>query len=153
MADSFPEQGRLAGIDYGTVRVGVAVTDAGRILASPLEIYRRRNAKADAEYFRCMVQEEHIVGLVVGLPVHSSGQESQKSIEARQFGRWLNEVTGLPIRFYDERYTSVLAERSLLDAGIGKRGRKKRLDKVAAQVMLAAYLESSQSEQPGALDD
>ncbi len=153
MVDNFPEQGRLAGIDYGTVRVGVAVTDAGRILASPLEIYHRRDAKADSEYFRRVVQEEDIVGFVVGLPVHSSGQESQKSTEARQFGRWLQEVTGLPIRFHDERYTSVLAERSLLDAGMSRRGRKKRLDKVAAQVILAAYLESSQSEQPGALDD
>lgn len=153
MPDSFPDEGRLAGIDYGTVRVGVAVSDAGRMLASPLEIYQRRDAKADAEYFRRIAKEERIVGFVVGLPVHSSGEESKKSAEARQFGQWLQETTGLPIRFHDERYTSVLAERALMDAGIGKKGRKKRLDKVAAQVILATYLESSQSERPGALDD
>jgi putative Holliday junction resolvase len=143
----------LAGVDFGTVRIGIAVTDADRILASPLETYQRRDATADAEYFRRVVREEQIVGFVIGLPVHGSGQESQKSIEARQFGRWLQEVTGLPIRFYDERYTSVLAERSLLDAGMRQRGRKKRLDKVAAQIMLSAYLDSSRSEKPGALED
>jgi putative Holliday junction resolvase len=142
MTDDFPTTGRLAGIDYGTVRIGVAVCDADRILASPLETYHRGTVGNDADYFRRLVHEERLVGFVVGLPVHGGGQESQKSIEARQFGRWLGEQTGLPVRFQDERYTSVFAERSLLDAGLTKKRRKQRLDKLAAQAILAAYLES-----------
>ena len=114
--DAFPDQGRLAGIDFGTVRIGIAVTDPDQRLASPYEIYQRRNPAADAEYFQRLVREERIVGFVVGLPVFASGEESQKSAQARAFGDWLRGLTGLPVRFYDERYTSVLADQSLLEA-------------------------------------
>jgi putative holliday junction resolvase len=149
--DDFPAQGRLAGIDFGTVRIGLAVSDPDRRLASPYEIYHRRNTAADAEYFRQFVREERIVGFVVGLPVHTSGEESQKSAEARVFGKWLHQVTGQPIRYYDERYTSVLAEQSLMEARLTRKRRKMRLDKVAAQLILAAYLESSHHRQPESL--
>jgi putative Holliday junction resolvase len=152
--DDFPPQGRLAGIDYGTVRIGVAVSDPERILASPFEIYSRRSPQADAEYFRRLVREERIVGFVVGLPVHGSGEESQKSKEARQFGQWLHETIGVPVRFSDERYTSVQAEQSLREAKLSRQKRKQRLDKIAAQMILAAYLESSSpSKPPGSLTD
>lgn len=153
MTSDFPPVGRLAGVDYGTVRVGVAVCDSDRILASPLEIHQRGDAATDAKYFQQLVREEHIVGFVVGLPVHSSGQESQKSAEARAFGNWLTEQTGVPVHFHDERYTSVFAERSLLDAGMTKKRRKQRLDKVAAQGILSAYLDSSRAQNPGDLGD
>jgi putative Holliday junction resolvase len=150
--DAFPDQGRLAGIDFGTVRIGIAVTDPGQRLASPYEIYPRRNPAADAEYFRRLVREERIVGLVVGLPVFASGEESQKSVQARAFGDWLRDLTGLPVRFYDERYTSVLADQSLLEAQMTRKQRKARLDKVAAQIILAAHLESHRHGDPGTLD-
>ena len=149
--DALPAAGRLAGIDFGTVRVGVAVTDPDQRLASPYEIYQRRNPAADAEYFRHLVREERIVGFVVGLPVLASGDESQKSGQARAFGDWLRDLTGLPVRFYDERYTSVLADQSLLDAQLTRKQRKARVDKVAAQIILAAYLESRSDGGPGAL--
>ena len=149
--DAFPAEGRLAGIDFGTVRIGIAVTDPDQRLASPYEIYRRRSRAADAEYFQRLVREERVVGFVVGLPVHASGEESRKSIEVRAFGDWLRGLTGLPVRFYDERYTSVLADQSLLDAQMTRKQRKARLDKVAAQLILAAYLESPRHGDPGAL--
>ncbi|MCA9101021.1 MAG: Holliday junction resolvase RuvX [Pirellulales bacterium] len=154
VADAFPTSGRLAGIDFGTVRIGVAVTDAGRRLASPLENYTRRSAKLDERYFRELADGERIVGFVVGLPVHTSGDESQKSLEARHFGSWLSRITSRPVTYFDERYTSVEAERYLLDVKLTKKKRKARLDKLAAQIMLSAYLESTRrSEQPEALDD
>jgi len=152
MTEEFPATGRLAGVDYGTVRIGIAVTDRDRRLASPYENYTRGGPKADAEYFCRIAIEEGIVGFVVGLPVHTSGEESQKSIEARQFGAWLTEVTGLPVRYFDERFTSVEAERYLLDAQMTRKKRKKRLDMLAAQIMLAAYLESSRPSEPGSLE-
>lgn len=153
MNQVFPERGRLAGVDYGTVRIGIAVTDPDRCLASPLEVYTRRSPLLDAEYFRGLVAHERLVGFVVGLPVYASGDESQKSLEARQFGRWLSEQTSLPVRFYDERYTSVQAEQYLLGAQLTKKRRKKRLDAVAAQILLAAYLENPSAGDPGGLDD
>jgi putative Holliday junction resolvase len=153
VTEQFPAEGRLAGIDFGTVRIGIAVTDSDRRLASPYENYTRRGADGDARYFRQLVGAENIVAFVVGLPVHGSGEESQKSIESRRFGQWLTEITGLPVRYYDERYTSVQAEQSLLGAQMTRKRRKKRLDMVAAQIMLAAYLESSQPGKPGPLGD
>jgi putative pre-16S rRNA nuclease len=138
-----PRSGRLAGIDYGTVRIGVAVTDPQQRLASPLENYTRRDQAADAAWIRKLASDERLVGWVVGLPVHTDGSESHKSAEARQFGQWLAEVTGLPVRYFDERYTSSQAEALLQDAGLTSKRRKERLDKLAAQLMLTAYLESS----------
>lgn len=152
MSDALPRVGRLAGIDYGTVRVGVAITDPEQRLASPLEIYQRGDRKRDAAWLAKLVAAERIVGFVVGLPVHTNGQESQKSAEARQFGEWLAGQTKLPVRFFDERYTSVQAEALLMNAELTKKRRKERLDKLAAQILLAGYLESSRMEgEPGAL--
>ena len=151
----FPTAGRLAGIDYGTVRIGVAVTDASRILASPLENYSRQSIQADADHFRRLADDEQIAGFVVGLPVHSSGDESQKSLEARRFGQWLHEITGRPVTFYDERFTSAQARQLLDGAELTRKKRQTRLDKVAAQIILASFLESrsSSTAAPGSLDD
>jgi len=147
--------GRIAGIDYGTVRIGIALTDPGQTLASPLENYTRRTTRQDAERFRRLVADEDVKLFVVGLPVHLDGRESRKSSEAREFGDWLAEVTGVEVVFFDERFTSSEAEQFLLGAGLTQRRRKKRIDMVAAQIMLAAYLESRTrgQEPPEALDD
>ncbi|HVX15178.1 MAG TPA: Holliday junction resolvase RuvX [Pirellulales bacterium] len=148
-----PPTGRLAGVDYGTVRIGVAVTDARRTLASPYENYRRRDLAADARYFRELVANEKIVGFVVGLPVHLDGHESQKSLEARRFGAWLAEATGVGVVFFDERFTTAEADRYLGEAHLTKKQRIARRDKLAAQILLSAYLESTRPGEPGALDD
>src|SRR5262245_4687170 len=139
MSSELPRTGRLAAIDYGTVRLGVAITDPDQRLASPLENHTRRGDAADAAWLTELVRGEHIVGIVVGLPIHISGDESQKSRVARKFGQWVNERTGLPVAFFDERYTSAQAEVLLLDAELTKKRRKERLDKLAAQILLAAY--------------
>jgi len=137
------ERGRLAGIDFGTVRIGVAMTDYEQRMASPYENYTRRGVQADARYFKQLAAQEQVVRFVVGLPVHLSGNESVKSIEARKFGKWLGELTGVPIVYFDERYTSADAEELLLAADYSRKQRKARLDKLAAQLMLSAYLQST----------
>jgi putative Holliday junction resolvase len=133
--------GRVAGIDYGHVRIGIAISDPERKIVSPLENYTRRGPAADAARFRRLVAEEGVVLFVVGLPLHLDGGESGKSAEVRQFGRWLGEVTGVPIEFYDERFTSHEAEQLLLAADMTRKRRKKRLDMLAAQIILRGYLE------------
>ncbi len=140
--ESLPSVGRLAGIDFGTVRIGVAVSDFDQIIASPLDTYRCCGPAEDADYFKDLVGRESICGFVLGLPVHMSGDESQKSAEAREFGRWLGEQTGLPVGWMDERYTTALAREFLSQSGLSGAARKARLDKVAAQIILSAYLES-----------
>lgn len=147
--------GRLAGIDYGTVRIGIAISDSRQTLASPYENYQRRDPQRDAERFRRLAAEESIRMFVVGLPVHLDGRESQKSIEARDFGKWLHEATGVAVEFFDERFTSHEAEQILGGAELSKKKRKARLDMLAAQIMLSSYLESRSRGQnsPGALDE
>ena len=139
---TLPTEGKLAGIDYGTVRIGVAICDPGQSFSSPYENYDRRSEQLDAQYFMALVDEESLVGLVIGLPLHLSGDESEKSIEARAFGAWLGEITGLPVVFHDERFTSSAAEETLLAANLTKKRRKARLDMLAAQLILRGYLES-----------
>jgi len=154
-ATSRPLPGRLAAIDYGTVRIGIAISDPERSVASPYENYTRRGPQQDARRFQRLAAEEDVTLFVVGLPVHLDGQESKKSREAREFGQWLTEVTGVPVEFFDERFTSAEAETFLLEAGLTKKRRKQRMDMLAAQILLAAYLESHTKGQqaPGALDD
>lgn len=134
--------GRVVGIDFGTVRIGVAISDPDRILSSPYETYVRKNADADALYFQRLVQEEHVVQFVVGLPIHLSGDESEKSREAVAFAQWLTQTTGVAIDFVDERFSSVEAERLLRSAKMTNKKTKARRDKIAAQIILATYLES-----------
>jgi putative holliday junction resolvase len=138
---ALPSSLRIAGIDYGTVRIGIATADLSVGIAGPYETYNRRSDRLDAEYFRRLATEERIGRFVVGLPVHLSGGESQKSREARVFGDWLQQLTGVPVEYFDERYTSAEAEEMLMGAGLTKKRRKERLDQLAAQIMLTAYLE------------
>jgi putative Holliday junction resolvase len=135
-------QGKIAGIDYGTVRIGIAVSDADRILASPYETYIRQSPERDIEYFRRLVSEERITKFVLGLPLHLSGDVSEKAKEVLNFGRRLNQATGIEVDYFDERYTSVEAEHLLREAGLTEKKRKERRDKLAAQILLVAYLES-----------
>jgi putative Holliday junction resolvase len=145
---------RVAGIDFGTVRIGIATADLDVGIAGPYENYSRRSEELDADYFRRFAVEERIERFIVGLPVHASGDESQKSREARAFGDWLHKATGVPVEYFDERYTSAEAESLLLEAGLTKKRRQERLDQLAAQIMLTAYLEAGVRGQkaPDSLD-
>lgn len=136
-----PEKGRIAGIDYGTVRIGVALCDPDHTIAFPYEIYIRKNEKKDAEYFRQLVTNERVVHFVVGLPLHLNGQLSEKAIESLNFGRWLTEITCLQVDYMDERFTSSEAEGYLLEIKMTRKKRKARIDKIAAQILLTNYLE------------
>ena len=133
---------RILAIDPGKVRIGLAVSDAERRLASPLAIYTRKNDELDAKFFRDLVAEEEIGLLLVGLPVHTTGNEGIQAQAARGLGEKLQSWTGLPCVFYDERFTTQFAESALWNAGLTHRRRKERRDKVAAQMLLQNYLEA-----------
>ncbi len=138
----FPKTGRIASVDYGTVRIGVAVCDPDRILASPLGVHQSSTDEANAKFFTKIVAEERLVGFVVGLPIHCDGGESQKSREARQFAKWLFDTTGLPVQMFDERFTTSAAKQRMSIGGYSGKGKKRRLDAVAALVLLESFMES-----------
>jgi putative Holliday junction resolvase len=139
--------GRIAGIDYGTKRIGVAITDPGRTLASPLAQHTRGDAAADARFFRKLVQDEDVKLFVVGLPVHLSGDESAKSLEARNFADWLHETTGVAVELFDERFSTAAADEALLAGALTSKKRKARRDMLAAQFILSAYLEAGRGRE------
>lgn len=150
-----PAQGRLAGIDFGTVRIGIATCDPSQRWVAPLEQYVRRTERLDGDYFRSLARQENLVGWIVGLPIHCDGQESQKSAEARKFAEWLYQVTQLPVAMFDERFTSAEARRLLETATMSGQKKKQRLDQLAAYLILTHYLESCSNLAPrnDALED
>jgi putative Holliday junction resolvase len=145
-AAQVPTHGRLLGLDYGTRRVGLAVSNDEQTISSPLENYTRRGEQKDARYLIAIVSEYRIDGIVVGLPVHMSGEEGGKAKEARQFGDWVTQTTGRPVAYWDERFTSQLADDHMLAAALTRKQRKARRDKLAAQIMLQTYLDAPDRE-------
>lgn len=143
---SLPNSGRLAGIDFGTVRIGIAITDPEQKLASPYEIYHRTSPAAEEKYFLRFAREERICGFVVGLPVHLDGNSSRISELAIEFGRWLEKLTSLPVAWIDERFTTSAAEDLIRDANLTSKKRKALRDKLAAQILLTAFLESPRDQ-------
>jgi putative Holliday junction resolvase len=141
---------RLLGIDYGRARIGLAVSDPDRKIAFPLATRQRASRDQDAAYFRKVIADESIGGLVLGLPVHNDGSEGRAAAEVREFGRWLGGLTELPVAYWDERFTTVEAESALWEAGLTHKKRKERRDRVAAQLLLQAYLDAGCPADPAA---
>lgn len=139
MADA--TTGCILGIDFGTKRVGAAVSDSRRLIATTLEVYERRDPAQDARHYQALVREHDVSRIVVGLPVHLGGFEGTSAALARTWGNWLAGVTGLPVVYYDERYTTVEAEESLIAAGLKRSQRKGLRDMLAARLLLQNYLE------------
>jgi putative Holliday junction resolvase len=140
-------------LDFGTKRLGIAVSTPEQKIASPLQNYDRRNPRLDAKHLRELVEDYRIKGLVVGLPVHMSGDEGGLARSAREFGLWIASETNLPLRFWDERFTSSIAEEILQAASLTKKQRKARKDKLAAYLLLQSFLDALDREQkPQAMD-
>ncbi len=146
---------RLLGIDHGKVRLGLAVSDPDRRLASPLANYTRGADEQDSRYLKKVIESEEIGQIVVGLPVHLNGNEGASALAARSFRRWLTKQTGLGCTFWDERFSTWEAESSLWAAGLTHKQRQARRDKVAAQVLLQAYIDAGcpSEDIPRAIDD
>ncbi|MCC6508357.1 MAG: Holliday junction resolvase RuvX [Pirellulaceae bacterium] len=142
ISEELPEAGRLLGIDYGTVRMGLAMCDESQRWVTPLDTYHRRNERLDEQFLSQLISKELIRGIVIGLPIHSDGAESQKSREVRDFHLWLARFTDVPCVFQDERFTTAEATRLLREAGLNHEQRKKRVDRLAAHLILDHFLES-----------
>ena len=140
--DDFPTTGRVAAVDFGTVRIGIAICDPDRILASPLEVHPAANWKDDGGYFRSLIQDESIAAFVVGLPIHCDGGESDKSKQCREFAQWLAAETDLPVRLFDERFTTAAAKQRMSAGRYSRKGKKQRVDAIAALVLLESFLEA-----------
>lgn len=142
LSEDLPAEGRLLGMDYGTVRIGLAMCDESQRWVTPLDTYNRSNERRDEWFLSELIVREQIRGIVLGLPIHSDGRESQKSQEVRHFQLWIARFTDVPCVFQDERFTTAEAKRLLKEAGLNHFQRKKRVDRLAAHLILDHFLES-----------
>lgn len=133
--------GALMGLDPGTKTIGVAVSDGLRMTATPLETVRRTKFAADAARLGEIARGRGIVGVVVGLPRNMDGSEGPRAQSARAFARNVAEALGLPVALWDERLTTMAAERMLLDADASRRRRAEVIDRVAASYILQGALD------------
>jgi len=128
------------GLDYGTVRIGVALSDGLRLAAHPHEVIRSDDPQRD-ERLREIVVEYEVTGIVVGLPTSLDGSETTSAVGARRLAAHLESELDLPVVLSDERFTSKVAEAALLAADTSRAKRRQAIDKVAAAVMLQGYLD------------
>lgn len=154
-SSAVPTTGRLAGIDYGTVRIGLATCDPSQRWVTPFDTYVRRNDRLDSTFFVELARREMIVGWVLGLPIHCDGKESQKSAEVRRFAEWLESMSDLPFALFDERFTTAEARHLLRDSKLSPVKKKQQLDRLAAHLILSGFIESRRApaSQNEALDD
>jgi len=132
---------RILGIDYGHKRLGLALSDEGQTLASPLPVYQRRDIDQDLVYLTHLAAEKEVGRIVVGLPRNMDGSLGEMAKEVLAFVETLKKKTHLPIDTFDERLTTAEAERVLIQANLSRKRRKTLKDSLAAVLILQGYLE------------
>ncbi len=140
-AAALPLARALAGLDLGDKTIGVAVSDGLRQVASPLQTIRRVKFTQDADALLRLVAARGIGGLILGLPRNMDGSEGPRAQGTRAFARNLSRLTDLPIGFWDERLSTVAAERALLEADTSRKRRSEVIDHVAAGYILQGALD------------
>jgi putative Holliday junction resolvase len=140
-AGSLPRGARLLGIDLGEKTIGLALSDVGRSIATPLETIRRTKFTPDAERIRALVSRFEVGGIVIGLPLNMDGSEGPRVQATRAFVRNLKPILDLPIVFWDERLSTAAVTRALLDADASRARRGQVVDKMAAAYILQGVLD------------
>ena len=132
----------LLGIDLGSKRIGVALSDPTGTLASPVATVLHRSGREDVARVATLCTEHHVSAVVVGWPRNMDGTSGAAARQAEQFAERLRALTGLPVHLWDERLSTVAAERTLVELGARRRRRREVRDRVAAAVLLQAYLDA-----------
>ena len=141
LAEALPNGGKLAGLDVGTRTIGVAICDAGWHFAGPAETIRRTKFTHDLKALATFVDREHVVGLVVGLPLSMDGSDSPRTQSVRAFARNI-ETLGLPILLWDERWSTQAVERAMIDADVSRAKRAEKVDALAAAHILQGAIDA-----------
>lgn len=136
-----PPQGALLGLDVGTKTIGVALSDAGRRIASPLVVIARTKFSANAQALLRHVAEHQVTGIVIGFPINLDGSEGPRAQATRAFARNLSGRTDLPLALWDERLSTAAVERMLIEADRSRARRAELVDKMAAAYILQGALD------------
>lgn len=140
-AAALPRSGALLGLDFGSKTIGIAVSDGLRMVATPRETIRRRKFSADADSLCSILRDAAVCGIVLGLPRNMDGSEGPRCQSTRAFARNLAHVVDIPIGFWDERLSTIAAERALLEADASRAKRAGVIDHVAASYILQGALD------------
>jgi putative pre-16S rRNA nuclease len=149
-------EGRILALDLGKKRIGLALSDPLGITAQGLPTLQRTRIREDLAALARLIEEHDVRLLLLGHPLHMSGHESRQSGYTREFGARLGEYTGVEVRLWDERLTTVEAERVLRSSGISIEKRARAVDRLSAQILLESFLDAgteaagTQAEEPEA---
>jgi len=135
------EKGKLMGLDLGTKTIGVAISDALRMTASPVETIKRTKFTADADRLLALIAQNAVTGIVIGLPLNMDGSEGPRAQSTRAFVRNLARKTDLPIVFWDERLSTMAVTRTMLEADLSRARQAEVVDKLAASYILQGALD------------
>jgi putative holliday junction resolvase len=138
---------RILALDLGKKRIGLALSDELGLTAQGLKTLEREGRRDDIETLRKLAVESRVELFLIGDPIHMSGAPSRQGEYAREFARELEYKTGLPVKFWDERWTSREAERTLRGSGIAHADRKPAIDRLSAVILLQSYLDSAEAHQ------
>jgi len=133
--------GRVLCLDLGEKRIGIALSDTERMLATGRGVYQRQSLDEDLQYLEKLVKEEGISQIVLGLPRNMDGSLGERAQKTIQFKKLLEEKLQLPVVLFDERLTTEEAEQVLLSADVSRKKRKKVIDQLAAVIILQRYLD------------
>lgn len=133
---------RILALDHGTVRVGVAVSDELKMIATPLEYIPAEPLDAFLARFQKLLRDKEVEQIIVGMPRNMDGSYGPAAEKVRAFIEQLSSVTPLPIRTWDERLTSAQANRMLIQGNVSRKNRKQVVDKMAAAILLQSYLDT-----------
>lgn len=135
-------KGRILALDLGKKRIGLALSDPLGITAQGLPTLQRTNIREDLASLQNLVDQHQVTLLLMGHPLHMSGREGRQAVYTREFAGRLRERTGIEIKFWDERLTTVEAQRVLRQSGISIEKRARAVDQLAAVILLESYLDS-----------
>lgn len=141
---------RWIGVDYGSRRIGIAMSDPLGLIAQPVSVRESKGLERDAVDLAAEAAELEAAGFVVGLPLRTDGSEGPEARRVREFAVRLEEVSGLPVHLADERFTTQEAARRLREQGLDERRRRGRTDHVAAALILQAHLDRLADRRLGA---
>lgn len=134
---------KAMGIDFGLARIGIALSDDTKFLASPFETYKRKCEGLDIQHLLGIIKAKNVDEVVCGLPMNMAGEEQAIAQKTREFMRILNETIDIKITFVDERLSSLMAEELLKETERDWKKRKEKLDAVAASIILQDYLDEN----------
>ena len=136
-------QGKVLGLDWGTKRIGIAISDRAGKVALGRPSRKREDLESDLDYLEELVEAEEVRQVVIGMPLHMNGDVGESAEKVREFKRNLEERLSVPVDTVDERLTSSEAERVMVESDLRREERKEKRDRVAATLILQRYLDSA----------